>query len=409
MNRRKKYYCLLMLSFALGFTLSSCSDDEPGAEITELGNVTSEMILLGNPLKQKYKDDTERVYARNVWDMHAFDNKIYFGSGNSSNWGPAPNAGPAVLWSYDVASQSFIEEYKTGDEQIHLIREFDNQLYIPGHDSRISGWEQGNYYRLESGEWKMYHIANAIHVYDMYKWDGKLFISILSSDSKANSIFISGDDGKSWNPTYCRYIPSSNPNGEEREYPYRGRLYNMFPMQGKLYVSPMLHYSGKDNVFSLNAAVGTTPLFLGITKPAGLSKRMERQVVFQNRTVYILAVANNDHQYLPLVLGAATDWQTAARLALPEGVLSRDIMVKNGRLIVLTSKQNGNSYINSVLTTSDISSENVQWKELFRFDAGAFARSFEYLNGVFYFGLAAIFQNLIIPKPIFFQTKRGIY
>lgn len=380
--KRQNYFFLLAASLLLGATLGSCSSDDADEKpIIELGNVTSEMVRLGNPLSEKYKEGTPRVYARNVWDMHAFNNKIYFGGGNSSNYAPAPNAGSADLWSYDLASGDFIKEYTTGDEQIHIIREFDRQLYIPGHDSRISGWERGNYYRLESGVWKMYHIANAIHVYDIYKWQGKLFLSKSSYEAE-NSIFISFDDGSTWHETFCTRI---NSKGEEVNYPYMGRLYNMFPLEDKLYASAILHYSGKENVFTVHSAQGTTPLFTGIKG----ANRMERHVVFQNRTVYIVAKTDNDHQYLPLALAAATDWQTATRFTLPEeGMLPRDILVKEGRLMVLVSKQNPDkTYTNTVLVTSDIASETMAWSELFHFTAGTFARSFEYLDGTFYFGL----------------------
>ena len=111
---RFKYYFLRVSQMALLVLFIQCTKDN-NAPLVEFGDVTDQIVLLGNPLTAKYQNGTPKVYARNIWDMHAFGNKIYFGSGNSSNEGPAPNSGPAVLWSYDIAKQEFVNEFTTTD------------------------------------------------------------------------------------------------------------------------------------------------------------------------------------------------------------------------------------------------------------------------------------------------------
>src|SRR5579871_5031174 len=56
-------------------------------------------------------------FARNIWDMIYFDNRVFVGCGNSSNDPPAPNAGPITVWTYQdgVGWQS---EYKVDEEEI---------------------------------------------------------------------------------------------------------------------------------------------------------------------------------------------------------------------------------------------------------------------------------------------------
>ncbi len=192
-----KYRSLIFLLLFAAIGCSQTDDDVEKSVLLELGDVTGQVSLLGNPLSARYADNTPRVYARNIWDMHAYDNKIYFGGGNSSNSAPAANAGLADLWAYDIVSQSFIKEYTVDDEQIHRIREFDNQLYIPGHDARES-WDYGNFYRLEGNKWVKYRtIPNAIHVYDIYKWDNKLF-AVTGPQSPSKNIQVSDDDGLTW-------------------------------------------------------------------------------------------------------------------------------------------------------------------------------------------------------------------
>lgn len=389
---KQQSYCFLLVAFfVLSLALSSCSKDTASKErkpIVEQGDITSQLKLLGNPLKTKYNDNTPRVYARNVWDMHAYNGKIYFGGGNSSNAAPAANAGKAELWSFDVTSQNFIKEFTVDDEQIHLIREFDNQLYIPGHDASES-WDFGNFYRLENSIWKKYRtIPNAIHVYDIYKWGNRLFASI-GPQKTSRSIMVSDDGGNTWYNSYCTY---TTVNGDIKEVAFQSRIYNIFPLSNKLYALPMV-YSGSGNAFTW--LTGNNPLYAG-EKGA---TRIERSVVFDNQTAYILGKTYNDHQYLPVALCRAKDSQNVSRIALAEGVLPRDILLKEGYLVVLVSKLNpDNTYSNMVLLTSDISSEFVEWKELFRFTAGTFARSFEYLNGVFYFGLGCETEEPLSPE-----------
>lgn len=381
-----KYYLLVSL---LLFTAIGCSDSDNNTEehvLSELGDVTAQVTLLGTPLSAKYADNTPRVYARNIWDMQAYGNKIYFGGGNSSNLAPAANAGPADLWAYDIVSQDFIKEYTVDDEQIHCIKEFDNQLYIPGHDARES-WAFGNFYRLEANKWKKYRtIPNAIHVYDIYKWDNKLF-AVIGPQSPSTNIQVSDDNGLTWkNADFT--------NDKNLSISNSSRIYTIFPFSGKLYASYAAYpstYTGKGNVFhQITDRTEAKALYDGET-----GHRIERPVVFKGYTVYIVGATNNDHQYLPLALRYAKNSQSVTRYELPENTLPRDILVKGNYLIVLLSKQKEDgTYYNIVLLTSDLSADTVQWKELFGFTTETFARSFEYLNGTFYFGLGCETDNL---------------
>jgi hypothetical protein len=73
-------------------------------------------------------------------------------------------------------------------------------------------------------------------------------------------------------------------------------------------------------------------------------------------------------------------------VSLPGKAKPWDVLVRNGKLYVLgvIANQTGN-YTVTVSETADLA----QWKELFRFQSDTFARSFEELNGDFYFGLGS--------------------
>ncbi len=373
-----KYFFGPLTFLSLVVLFCGCKKEESEKELPSLGDVTEQVVSLGNPLNQKYKDNTERVYARNIWDMHAFNNKIYFGGGNSSNYAPAINAGPADLWTFDPLSQAFTKEFTVDDEQIHRIREFENMLYIPGHDAR-EDWSYGNFYRLEASGWKKYRtIPNGIHVYDIYKWGNKL-MAALGPNTGTTSIQVSDDNGNAWNNIIC---PDYN---NAVGYCYcTSRIYTLVPLADTLYTdNGYFYYSGNGNTF-IRPQKATSFFY----KDVATANRVERPVVFNKQTVYIAGKTDNDHQYLPLALMRAQNRTAVHRMNLPEGALPRDILVQGKWLIVLISTKIGDtSYRNTVLLASDISAETIEWKEAFDFTATTFARSFEYLNGVFYFGL----------------------
>ncbi len=72
---------------------------------------TAEVVTLGNPFAERFEASEQR-YARNVWVIESFGGKLYFGHGNSSNKGPASNAGqinsegrPGIdIWTWDPAT-----------------------------------------------------------------------------------------------------------------------------------------------------------------------------------------------------------------------------------------------------------------------------------------------------------------
>ncbi len=111
-------------------------------------------------------------YARNIWTMKRVGDRLYLGSGNSSNRGPAINAGsqyggvPVVY--YDLRYDVFRTEAILEDEQIDRYVMLNQKLCIPAHDP-TEDWSFGNYYcRQWDGRWqKIRNIPDGIHVYDL--------------------------------------------------------------------------------------------------------------------------------------------------------------------------------------------------------------------------------------------------
>ena len=101
----KALFCILLAVLLSGLI------DQPGLS-QALNDVTPSIERIGNPFSARFPTP-DLYYARNVWDMEVYDDRLYLGHGNSNNDGPAPNAGPVEIWSYN--GQTFTTEYTVND------------------------------------------------------------------------------------------------------------------------------------------------------------------------------------------------------------------------------------------------------------------------------------------------------
>lgn len=375
------------------------------ADTTSYGDVTERMELLGNPYEDQYPDyNPEFIYARNIWDMQAFDGKVYVGAGNSSNHGPAVNAGPLPIMYFDPQTDTFHSELVVDDEQIDLFHVIDGRLITPGHDPTQS-WKWGNFYRLEDDGWKKYRtLPDGIHNYFMISHGGRLFAGLGTRDGAM--VAVSEDDGHTW---------TNHPMSG-------GRVYALFLCKEQLYASSLfvrwdmsqLGHIDPERRQQLLEQYQTAVIELRsdewLPRPdldarvmfptphletAGhFMAKMVKPLDFQGSTVYIGARIHNDHQFAPLGLFAARslaegETQVDYVQVVADSGDPWDLFVRHGNLYVLTSsRQNNGSYRVAVLQTSDL--EN--WIEVLHFYSPAFARSFELLDDAFYFGLGCMVE-----------------
>ena len=100
----------------------------------------------------------------------------------------------------------------------------------------------------------------------------------------------------------------------------------------------------------------------------------------------------NALQWFPNALYAAPHVNQARQITLSvDNVLPTDIVIRDNTVYVLAYKRESpNLCINIVYKTDDLQ----KWTELFRFNHETFARSFEELNGDFYFGMGCEIYSL---------------
>ncbi|MCP1134189.1 hypothetical protein NKT34_12875 [Paenibacillus polysaccharolyticus] len=355
-------------------------------------DVTSKLELLGRAFNKS-------PYANNVWDMQQYNGKIYLGHGNSSNTGPAQNAGPIPVVYYDATNAEFQTQAVTNsnpsiipstkmyvdEEQIDLYKVLNGKLYIPGHDSDGESWDFGNFYRLDEGTWTKYrNLPKGVHVYDLAYYQGKLFAA-LGTETKP-TVLISHNDGQSW-----QQFATINTFGF--------RAYTLFEIQGKLYASGMMYpankiWNDKTNILEINerlekrdVAIYGNKMLPGLTYQQGTVpyNKIGKNINFNNKLVYIAGGVFNDSQLLPKSLNVMTDINQARRVSLADAnALPTDLLVRDDKVYVLTyTRKQANVYVSRVYQTNDLTT----WNEILRFTQDTYAKSFEELDGDFYFGL----------------------
>jgi len=359
------------------FIATACTDSSQG--IPASLDLTSSLQYIGNPYRTKYPDG-EMVYSRNIWDMQYFDGKIFLGAGNSSNRGPSRNSGPLPLIVFNPDKKRFETETIVEDEQIDQYKIIDGALYLPGHDATGS-WQWGNFYvRQSGGRWKMYrNVPNALHLYDMVRFDGWLMAGIGLDEGAA--VGMTKDMGEHWNIQKLG----------------RSRVYAFLPLDGKLFAFKKFKWTGKayfsaaqylsDGTFSARFDLTMERVFPDTAFVRTYAK-VVRVLPLKKQTLYIGAYKYNDHQSLPFGLYIASLKENrfkAQRIMLGKGVKPRDILLRGENIYVLTEEKKAEGSTIGVWKSS--TGHLSVWREIFHFDYPTFARSFEKRGSYFYFGM----------------------
>ena len=366
-------------------------------------DLTASLVNHGIPLSSKY---TTQYYARNPWDLKAFEGRLYIGSGNSANTGPNTNAGPVPIKSYNPATSNCVDELVIQQEQIDVFRILDDGgLYIPGHDPKGGN---GSVYLRSPGSsganaWKQFNnLTGCEHCYDVTMFDGKFIAS-------GSNLWVSPNTNAANVAAFSAYNIS-------------GRRYSMLRFPNTLYAVGTAMVGGtvgtltyadnfgidrlpKGGAFAPVENAGSTTrryadkqyVFPGIDDMVVKKEYIvQRPVSFGSRVIYIGGLSHNDHQLLPLAAFSAVDgdgYFTATRIALPEGAVPWDTLVAGDKVYLLWTTKSDDKFVNHVSESSD----GLAFTEIFRFTADSFARSFEYLKRRFYFGLGA--ENVDIFSP----------
>ncbi len=330
--------------------------------------------------------------------MIGFQGKLYLGAGNSSNIGPAPNAGPVPIIAYTPETNSFDPVFMTSDEQIDTFYSHNNRLFVPGHDPKES-WELGNLYLLEDGEqWqKKRTIPKAIHTYCLRFFNNKLFAGL--GTAKKPNIVVSQDLGTTWDLSL---------------FEQSGRIYNFIVVADKLYAVgrflssefshplkktkgqpyPAIYEYSDNNEFILRQDISTKQLFPDTTLNPKKQYKIVQPQNLANKTLYIGSYIHNDHQFLPFGLYVADSLSKKSpsikKAPLPDKSVPWDTYLSGEYIYILLNKP----IIDGIMEVSVLRSNNLEkWEELFYFISPALVRSFALLENNFYFSIGSEITN----------------
>jgi hypothetical protein len=168
--------------------------------------------VVANPLGPWRADPTE-AFARNIWDLQAWDGRLYMGYGDA-----VVNTGPTKVFAYDPASGEVVHETTVNEEAIFRYRVFDQRLYIPGTDAVDT--RDGSLYMRDDEGWTAFLLEDVVHAFDVRVLPDRTCVSVHDAPL-GGAVLCSSDDGASWS----RYSTES----------WRSR--DFFDLGGRLYVS----------------------------------------------------------------------------------------------------------------------------------------------------------------------------
>ncbi len=334
-------------------------------------DLTPQLEHLGNPFLEK------PPFARNVWDMKVFDGRVYFGHGDA-----VANSGPIKLFSYNPTEGSFKSALTVDDEEIHEFDMIDNQLVIPGYDP-LEPWDLGNFYRLENGLWNKHRtIPWGVHTYQMATFHGALFVTI-GTDFKHPGLLSSSDNGLTWTDV-------SDKGLELR------RFKRLFVLDDQLYAAGNLGdgmVKLENNLF-VNAQIPLISIVPGLSSRSAIMidqlEPFQNGVIFTagNIQAYTSDPAEQRFELKSEGVFYTTNFSDTIRIPLPSNSIPMDLVARAGKVYLLTTQQTTNGFENTLLESNDL----LSWSEILHFSTASLARSFEVLDGKFYFGLGCFFS-----------------
>ena len=383
--------CLVAIAFWLGH-------HSPSTEVA--------VVRLGNPLA----GDGKTGRSLNVWDLQVFDGKVYLGGGDTSK-----NAGPINVWTYSLAYQSFIKETTVAEEAILQYKVIDNQLYIPAADPR--GNDNSKFYRRSvGGTWEKFadQSLKLAHVRDLIKVNDQLLLVGNSRPVTEEQTVVPGaviTDSKQVNfrPVQVDNLPDTG-NVAFLGFDW---FFTVFAFQNKIfatnaflrdtggYPGSVAVYDPQTERLELDFNFGSEEFIpqANIDRQNGkygvdTIYQIWQPLLYQDHLIYTARSFSNAVNrrkaeqlyfnslgvYLKSALGVSP-----LEIKLPHQAIGEDLLLIEDELYVLANRRQGAKFTIYVFKTDRLLDNN--WTEVLSFSSSNKARSFEYLDGDFYFGL----------------------
>ena len=394
-NRRTKVTALIAL-FLTTIAIIICG-------FLFAGGSQTEPEWLGNPLRE----DGHKGRALNVWDLQVFDGKVYLAGGSTVS-----NSGPMKVFAYNPQNQKFDQEYVVEEEAIEHFRVFGDRLYIPAADPTKGDLHK--FYRREAGKWRRYDSEQIklAHVRDLIETDtGEILLvgnsrQLNKSDVRGAAIAIPGKNGLEIKPAGVENIISQGRviadfNWFFSTFRYNNRIFatNTLLRDADNFEGAIAEYNPTSKSFVLNFQLRNDEFIpteiIGSKDMQGIKViyRPWNPVEFQNYLVYpvrsySIFTDNYKKAYMNTIgfFYKSRMGSSPQTLKLPKGS-GEDVLIIDKELYVLANRQDADEKFTTYVYKTNSLNKSTKWKRILKFRGWNKARSFEYLDGTFYFGL----------------------
>lgn len=419
------------------------------------GDVTQKLDSLGNiPERGGYSINTANVpdldgavkRTKNIWDMAVYKDQVYIGYGST-----ADNAGPLDLYAYnpnlDGPDKWTLEESGFPSEAIDRFRIFNDELLIPISDRTHNsedyvGLRYFHYDGITKGYVSDMTDANVYHIRDMYYYNDWYYMV-----GNSRGIFRRSDHGTPTQYNLADSVMLASDHCPYGEYIIRSPqgLFGYGEEPDTLNYPPDCNFNwtfGMLNIndtlvipninFTLDATKTSIPntMFMVVEGDnISWSADMDSELTHQNfypvvytlpfqiaplihlrpfenvnlngKCLYTLRTGSVFPRYYESMYQSSVglfiksnlrDKAKEVKFGDPSAV-GEDLLTYEGKVYALTNSKNRIGYTVRVYSSSAPSHRKYQWTEVLRFQSTNIARSFEWHDGYFYFGLGANYDD----------------
>ncbi|MBQ2746479.1 MAG: hypothetical protein IJF35_02035 [Clostridia bacterium] len=343
---------------------------------------------IGAPMVDYF--DGAREISRNPWDMAVLDGKLYIGAGDYDK-----NTGPINLNAFDIKKREWFDTGLLQDEEISVFRIYDDILYAPGIDPKAS-WDYGNFYYTKGNEWTtVSNVPGGVHMFDMIRFDGKMFYGLGTGDYFIAPVKMSADGGKTY--TNVPFYKDGKLLMTEEGFAYT-RVYNFFILKNELYCyfrnysesADIINKYGKGGIYKFDgSAFQYYDTFFG-------------KISGENISYATIPAAETVGDTLYFTTGKfykTEDLRTYTEIKMPDESIVTDLLQENGELYVLSRKQQEDGNFKTTI-----------WRygetptALYTIDFELGGQSFAKNGTTFYVGMGEKVKDIFIKKRDFIGT-----
>ncbi|MBQ5590913.1 MAG: hypothetical protein IIU65_04460 [Clostridia bacterium] len=389
-------------------------------------DITNELFDLGINNEFSWNNsESKYILSRNPYDMITHNDVVLVSGGNYDD-----NTGPVNIRGYSRFSDTPRLAGQLDSEQVNRFYKYDEMAFATSIDSRY--WGAASIYVAKKNSFFLNTKANVliedIHCYDMayyndsyfyagsgvhydskyknysrkdvemskgivYRFTGSDITKATANDFKEVELVNKNNEVIKYESTIQKYTTTTaNPPFDYYITTGVPRIYDLFEIKGELfafYYDPYTYlknskfdfaglykYDCEKDQFIYN----TDYNFDGLVNLYKISSRNDGEKINHD------FVFNNTHYFIADDLYYTNDYKTYSNFSIPNysAYFVKDVIVRNGEAFLLVTKQNAsNKFTNYVLKTKDFKT----FTPVLHFSSKAFARSFEYCSGAFFFGL----------------------